>query len=86
MNVVAAGETDAAKPRSLLDHGAEGDLALVVERGIAEARENTAAGCSVARDLSYGPDPRNKLDVYLLDDKYAEVSAPSLASTAVGRS
>lgn len=34
----------------------------------------------VTRDLSYGPDPRNKLDVYLLDDKYAEVSAQGLRS------
>src|SRR5260221_8724561 len=49
MYVFPAAQEDTAQDRPLLDDGGEGDLALVVERRAAEAREDTAARCRIAR-------------------------------------
>src|SRR5258708_18459944 len=49
MDVVPAAHEDTAQDGPLLDDGGEGDLALVVERRAAEAREDAAARCSIAR-------------------------------------
>src|SRR5258708_39905874 len=49
MDVVPAAHEDTAQDGPLLDDGGEGDLALVVERRAAEAREDAAARCGIAR-------------------------------------